>query len=67
MIGMVRMSPFSSRLLVAHDSEVSGGSDFDYSSQPQPTLAPDGKLVMWTSNMNGSPRFDTFIAKVPAN
>jgi hypothetical protein len=28
-------------------------------------MAPDGKLVMWTSNMNGSARFDVFMARVP--
>ena len=33
--------------------------------QPHPTLAPDGKFVMWTSNMNGSGRYDTFLARVP--
>lgn len=37
----------------------------DYSSYPQPTLAPDGRLVMWTTNMNGSGRTDVFIARMP--
>ena len=51
------------RLLAAHDAV---GTDYETGGQPHPTLAPDGKLVMWTSNMNGSSRFDTFIARVPA-
>jgi hypothetical protein len=60
MISIVRPSPFSARLIAAHDSQVS-----DYDSQPQPTLAPDGKLVMWTSNQGGKSRTDVFVAKMP--
>jgi hypothetical protein len=43
--------------------EASSGSD--YANYPQPTLAPDGRLVMWTTDMNGSDRTDVFIARVP--
>ena len=50
------------RVLAAHDAS---GTDYGTGGQPHPTLAPDGKLVMWTSNMNGSARYDTFIARVP--
>ena len=49
-------------LLAAHDAQ---GTGYDTGGQPHPTLAPDGKLVMWTSNMGGSGRFDTFMARVP--
>jgi hypothetical protein len=61
-IGFVRPSPFSARLLVAHDSRVD-----TYQSQPQTTLAPDGKLAMWSSNMQNAQggRTDVFVARVP--
>jgi hypothetical protein len=50
------------RLIAAHDAT---GISYDTGGQPHPTLSPDGKLVMWTSNMNGSSRFDVFVARVP--
>jgi hypothetical protein len=49
------------RLLAHHDS--SPGND--YYAQPHATLSPDGRLVMWTSNMNRSRRKDVFLAVVP--
>jgi hypothetical protein len=61
MIGMVSTAG-DFRLLAAHDG-IGGG--YQSGGQPHPTLAPDGKLVMWTSNMNGSGRFDVFLARVP--
>jgi uncharacterized protein YjdB len=61
MIGFVDLAG-DVRLLVAHDAI---GGDYGTGGQPHPTLAPDGKFVMWTSNMNGSGRYDTFIARVP--
>jgi hypothetical protein len=60
MIGIVRMTPFSARLVAAHDSQPSS-----YESQPQTTISPDGKLVMWTSNMGGRSRTDVFLARMP--
>ncbi|MGH7519912.1 MAG: invasin domain 3-containing protein, partial [Gemmatimonadales bacterium] len=62
MIAMVRPNPFSAHLIAAHDSWLP-----NYAGQPQPTISPDGKLVMWTSNMNGSGRMDTFLARTPTN
>ena len=50
------------RLIAATDAT---GIDYITGGQPHPTLAPDGKFVMWVSNMNGSARYDTFIARVP--
>ncbi len=50
------------RLIAATDAV---GIDYMTGGQPHPTLAPDGKFVMWVSNMNGSARYDTFIARVP--
>ena len=61
MIGFVSTSG-DVRLLAAHDGT---GTGYSTGGQPHPTLAPDGKFVMWTSNMNGSSRYDTFIARVP--
>jgi len=61
MIGFVNLAG-DVRLLAAHDAI---GGDYGTGGQPHPTLAPDGKFVMWTSNMNGSGRYDTFIARVP--
>jgi hypothetical protein len=61
MIGFVSLAG-DVRLLAAHDAT---GTDYGAGGQPHPTLAPDGKFVMWTSNMNGSGRYDTFIARVP--
>jgi hypothetical protein len=61
MIGFVSLAG-DVRLLAAHDAI---GGDYGTGGQPHPTLAPDGKFVMWTSNMNGSGRYDTFIARVP--
>jgi hypothetical protein len=50
------------RLLAANDAT---GTSYTSGGQPHPTLAQDGKLVMWVSNMNGSGRYDTFVARVP--
>ena len=61
MIGFVSLKG-DVRLVAAHDAT---GTSYNTGGQPHPTLAPDGKLVMWTSNMNGSRRYDTFIARVP--
>ena len=61
MIGLVNTAN-DKRILAAHDAV---GTGYDTGGQPHPTLAPDGKLVMWTSNMNNSGRFDTFVARVP--
>jgi len=61
MIGFVSLGG-DIRLLAAHDAT---GIAYDTGGQPHPTLSPDGKLVMWTSNMNGSGRFDAFVARAP--
>lgn len=61
MVGFVSMGG-DVRLLAATDAV---GTAYGTGGQPHPTLAQDGKLVMWTSNMNGSSRYDTFVARVP--
>ena len=50
------------RLLAHHYSSVGE----DYYAQPHATLSPDGKLVLFGSNMNDSGRIDAFLAIVPA-
>ena len=61
MIGFVSIGG-DIRLIAAHDATPGG---YDTGGQPHPTLSPDGKLLMWTSNMNGSARFDVFVARIP--
>jgi hypothetical protein len=60
MIGLVRLNPPDVRLVAAHDSRVDAYDEF-----PKSTLSPDGKFIMWTSDMNNSGRTDVFIAKMP--
>ena len=63
MIGFVRPGGNGNpRLIVAHDAT---GTGYDTGGQVHPTLSPDGKLLMWTSNMNGSARYDVFVARIP--
>jgi hypothetical protein len=61
MIGLVSATTGDKRLIAAHDAV---GEGYDTGGQPHPTISPDGRLIMWTSNMNGSPRFDVFVARV---
>jgi len=61
MVGFVSLTG-DVRLIAATDATGTGYND---GGQPHPTLAPDGKLVMWVTNMNGSARYDTFIARIP--
>lgn len=61
MIGFVSLGG-DVRLLAASDAT---GTSYTSGGQPHPTLSPDGKFVMWVTNMNGSSRYDTFIARVP--
>lgn len=53
------------RLIGHHDS--SGNSGDTYFKWSKPSLSPDGKLLMWTSDMNGSNRTDVFVAKIPVS
>jgi len=61
MVGFVSLAG-DIRLIAATDAT---GTSYTDGGQPHPTLAPDGKFVMWVSNMNGSGRYDTFIARTP--
>lgn len=60
MIGLVKTDGSPARLLAVHNS--TGGNN--YQTQPHVTFAPDGKLVMWTSDSHGS-RTDVYVIRVP--
>jgi hypothetical protein len=62
MIGLASVATGDVRLLVAHDGV---GTGYNTGGQVHPTLAPDGRLLMWVTNMNGSGRYDTFVARIP--
>ena len=61
MIAFVRLNG-EVRLLAAH-----GSAATSYNSYPQTHLAIDGRLVMWTSDMNGSGQYQVFVARVPVS
>jgi hypothetical protein len=63
MIGIVKTDGGPARLIAVHNS--TGGSG-DYQSQPHATIAPDGKLVMWTSDSRATgQRKDLYLARLP--
>jgi Tol biopolymer transport system component len=62
MIGFVSHDLNQVRLLCCGDNS---GVGYDTGGQMHPTLSPDGKLLMWTSNMAGSGGFQIFVVKVP--
>jgi len=53
-------TPDNVRLLAHHYSQVT-----DYYAQPHATVSPDGRLVLFGSDMNASGRIDAFLVKVP--
>jgi uncharacterized protein YjdB len=59
-IGVVRSDGSDARLLVNHYS-VNGS----YWADPFAKSSPDGKVVIFNSDMNGSGRYDLFVAEVP--
>jgi hypothetical protein len=59
-IGVQRGDGSDQRLLLHHYS--TGTSYWD---DPWGTPSPDGKVVIFNSNMNGSGRYDLFVAEVP--
>lgn len=61
MMAFVKNDGSSIRVIGHHDSS---GVDYDHFSKAR--LSPDGKLVVWTSDMNNSSgRWDVFVAKMP--
>jgi len=60
-IGFLRLDGAESRLLAHHYSNLRQG----YWSLPRATVSPDGKIVLFDSDMNGSNRHDLFVVEVP--
>ena len=59
-IGVMRADGSDARLLVHHYS-----TNATYSDDPFVKPSPDGKVVMFDSNMAGSGRYDVFVAEMP--
>ena len=59
-IGLVRADGSDARLLCHHFTR-----NTDYYDNPWAQPSPDGKMVIFNSNMNGSGRYDLFVAEVP--
>jgi len=59
-IGIVRSDGSDARLL-AHHYSASPSYYADAYAQP----SPDGKVVIFNSNMNGSGRYDLFVTEMP--
>jgi hypothetical protein len=70
-LNFVEASGFTRRVLGHHYSlavngqETNPGGTDGYWSQPHATQSPDGKLVMFGSNMLDSSRIDVFLMEVP--
>jgi len=61
-IGVQRSDGSDQRLLLHHYSANPGPS---YWAIPWGTPSPDGKVVIFNSNMNGAGRYDLFVAEMP--
>ena len=61
-IGVQRSDGSDQRLLLHHYSVNPGPS---YWATPWGTPSPDGKVVIFNSNMNGAGRYDLFVAEMP--
>jgi len=59
-IGVVRSDGSDARLVVHHYS-----ASPTYYADPFAQPSPDGKVVIFNSNMNGSGRYDLFVAEMP--
>jgi hypothetical protein len=59
-VGVERSDGSEQRLLLHHYTHAPG-----YWDNPWAHPSPDGKVVIFNSNMNGSGRYDLFIAEVP--
>jgi hypothetical protein len=59
-IGVVRSDGSDARLLAHHYS-----ANPAYFADPFAQASPDGHVVIFNSNMNGSGRYDLFVAEVP--
>src|SRR5256886_8776462 len=61
-IGVQRSDGSDQRLLLHHYSVNPGPG---YWAIPWGTPSPDGKVVIFNSNMNGAGRYDLFVAEMP--
>ena len=61
-VGVQRSDGSDQRLLLHHYSADPGPS---YWAIPWGTPSPDGKVVIFNSNMNGAGRYDLFVAEMP--
>jgi hypothetical protein len=59
-IALVRCDGATARLMCHHYSTTTS-----YYQWPAPNISPDGKLVIFCSNMNGQSRTDDFLAEMP--
>jgi hypothetical protein len=59
-VGLIRADGSEQRLLLHHYSV-----NPTYFAIPWGTPSPDGKIVIFNSNMNGSARYDLFVAELP--
>ena len=64
-VGVERSDGSDQRFLLHHFSINSAQNPLIYFALPMATPSPDGKVVIFNSNMNGSGRYDLFIAEVP--
>ncbi len=60
-IGLQKSDGSDQRLLAHHYGVV----PMSYYQTPWAQPSPDGKVVIFNSNMNGSGRYDLFVAEVP--
>jgi len=63
-VGLERADGSDQRLLL-HHYDVNPLNTTGYFSTPWGHPSPDGKVVIFNSNMNGSGRYDLFVAEVP--
>jgi hypothetical protein len=64
-IGVERSDGSDQRLLLHHYSLNTPQTPLTYFAFPMGTPSPDGKVVIFNSNMGGSDRYDLFIAEMP--
>ena len=64
-VGVERSDGSDQRFLLHHFSINSAQNPLIYFALPMATPSPDGKVVIFNSNMNGSGRYDLFVAEMP--
>ncbi len=64
-VGVERSDGSDQRFLLHHFSVETPQNPLTYFALPMATPSPDGKVVIFNSSMNGSGRYDLFVAEVP--